>query len=409
MQSNIKNIEDALRELQQGKMIILVDDPARENEGDLIFPAENITSDIMSFMIRHSSGIVCLSLTADHLKKLELPLMVPASENTSQRGTPFTISIEAKHGVTTGVSAADRARTIQVAVQENAKPDDLVRPGHVFPLQAKDGGVLERPGHTEGAIDLVRLAGFKPAAVLCEIMNPNGSMTRGLELKTFAEQHQLKIFSIADVISYRLQQESIIEESASASLPINPYGLFKITIFTEKLTGKEHVVLSNQDNKPAEPVLVRIHSACMTGDLFGSQRCDCHQQLHYSLQKISEEGGVLIYLNQEGRGIGLLNKIKAYALQESGFDTVDANHQLGLAADLRKYDIAAHILRNLKINKIRLLTNNPHKLSSLGQYEFLTVERELIPSFENKYNKNYLLTKKNKLNHFINLVKHMGF
>jgi len=402
MTAHMHSVEEALQDLRQGKMVVLVDDPDRENEGDLIFPAEIVTPEIIQFMIRHCSGIVCLSMTAKRLDELELPLMVPAHQNTSQRGTPFTVSIEARDGVTTGVSAADRATTILAAVREGARPDDLVRPGHVFPLRAKDGGVLERAGHTEGSIDLVQLAGFKPAAVLCEIMNPDGTMTRGAQLREFAERHQLKMLAMADLLNYRLATEDLIEESTSTFLPLENYGSFNLTVVREKRNGHEHLVLVNDQVKSVQPPLVRIHSACMTGDLLGSQRCDCGQQLHYSLQRISEEGGMLIYLNQEGRGIGLFNKIKAYALQESGIDTVEANEMLGWPADSRRYYMAANILRNWDIKAMRLLTNNPHKLADLAQYGTVAVERVAMPVFANQHNENYLQTKQVKLNHLIN-------
>lgn len=402
MTAQFARVEHALKELQQGKMIILTDDPDRENEGDLIFPAEKITPGIIQFMIRYCSGIICLALPPAHVDKLNLSLMVAVGDNTSQRGTPFTVSIEAKEGVTTGVSAADRARTILAAVSDTAKPEDLVKPGHVFPLQAKHGGVLERAGHTEGSLDLVSLAGFKSAAVLCEIMNPDGSMAKGNQLREFAEKHQLTMLAMDDLIAYRLSHESLIEESISTILPMAAYGNFKLSIIKEKLNDKEHLVLESENIKPGPSLLLRIHSACMTGDLFASQRCDCHQQLHYSLERISKEGGMLIYLNQEGRGIGLLNKIKAYALQDKGADTIEANQQLGLPADLRKYYIVANILRQWNIQQVRLLTNNPHKIEDLKKYGVLDVERVAMPVFSNCHNQNYLKTKQTKLNHFIN-------
>ncbi len=404
MQTAINRVEDAITELRQGKMLILVDHPERENEGDIIFPAEKITPEITNFMIRHCSGILCLSMTPPQIKKLGLSLMVPAHENTSSRGTPFTISIEARHGVTTGVSAADRATTILTAIDDHATPHDLVKPGHIFPLEAKKNGVLERAGHTEGAVDMMRLAGFKPAAVLCEVMNPDGTMTCGAELKKFAKQHQLKILAIDDLITYRLNHENLIQDEVSAKLPIQSHGNFNISIIKEKITQHEHVVLTKKQKNAKTPVLVRIHSCCVTGDLFGSQRCDCHQQLHYSLERIGDEGGVLIYLNQEGRGIGLFNKIKAYALQERrGFDTVEANHYLGMPADARSYYLAANILRNRGIDQVRLLTNNPAKITGLKNHGIMNVVREPIPVFNNEYNKKYLQTKKIKLNHFIHM------
>lgn len=402
MNSHIERVEAAIHDLQAGKMIILTDHPDRENEGDIIFPAEIITPEIVNFMIRHCSGIICLPLTTDHLKKLGLIYMVPPHENTNRHGTPFTISIEAKEGITTGVSAKDRATTILTAVKKDASEKDIVKPGHVFPLYAKDGGVFERQGHTEAAIDIVRLAGFNPAAVLCEVMNPDGSMAKGSKLKDFSEQHQLKIISIDDIIAYRLCKENLIADEISSNLLIESYGTFNITVIKEKVNGNEHIILSKQNNDLTKPTLVRIHSSCITGDLFGSIHCDCNKQLDYSLDKISKEGGVLIYLNQEGRGIGLFNKIKTYALQEKGFDTVEANQQLGLPIDSREYYIAANILKNRNLTDIRLLTNNPLKIAGLKKYGVSSVNMETMPVFCNEHNINYLKTKKEKLNHIIN-------
>jgi 3,4-dihydroxy 2-butanone 4-phosphate synthase/GTP cyclohydrolase II len=400
MTSYIERVEAAIKELQQGKLIILTDDPERENEGDLIFPAETITPEIMNFIIRNTSGIVCLPLLESQLKQLDLPLMVPMDENTSQRGTPFTISIDARNNITTGVSAADRVTTIQAAIHSSAKSDDLVKPGHIFPLQARNHGVLERAGHTEGSIDIVQLAGFKPAAVLCEIMNADGTMAHGKQLEIFAETHQLKIVSIDDIISYRLLKENLIEEETSATLPIESLGTFKMTVIKEKITGDEHIILEKETSSK-EPLLVRIHSACVTGDIFRSLRCDCNHQLQYALKLINEEGGMLIYLSQEGRGVGLFNKIKAYALQETGLDTIEANQQLGLPVDSRKYFIAANILRNKNIQSIRLLTNNPSKVNDLKKYGLANIEMKETPVFCHDQNKQYLKTKKQKLNHSI--------
>jgi 3,4-dihydroxy 2-butanone 4-phosphate synthase/GTP cyclohydrolase II len=399
MPSSATRVEQALQDLRNGKMLILTDHPDREDEGDLIFPAQTMTPEIMNFIVRNTSGIVCLSLPEEQTKKLNLPLMVPPTSNTSRCQTPFTISIDAREGNTTGVSAADRAHTVRVACGDYVVADDLVRPGHIFPLLARAGGVLERAGHTEGALDLVRMAGFKPAAILCEVMNPDGTMARGAKLTAFSVSHQIAMLSIDDIINYRLAHESVIDDSASAMLPLETYGKFKVTVVKEKFTDKEHVVLQKAKINMTKSPLVRIHSCCMTGDLFGSERCDCKQQLHYSLTRISEEGGILIYLNQEGRGIGLLNKIKAYALQENGFDTVDANHELGWSADARKYYIAAQILRDLKIESIRLLTNNPHKINDLKKYGITDITREPIIIPSNPHNENYLLTKQKKLQH----------
>ncbi len=396
MQAFDEKILQALTDLQQGKIIILTDHPDREDEGDLVCAAEHINTDKMNFMIRHGTGIVCLSLPESHLKKLDLPLMT--QHNTTLHGTPFTLPIDAKVGITTGVSACDRVITIQTAIAENAQPQDLTRPGHVFPLQAAEGGVLARTGHTEGALDLMTLAGLKPAAVICEIMNEDGTMARGKQLKLFAQTHRLNTLSIEELVTYRLRTETLIEEAISASLPLDTYGHFEITVIKEKYTQHEHVILTKayQDTP-----LVRIHSACMTGDLFHSKRCDCHAQLHHSLQRISEEGGMLIYLNQEGRGIGLFNKIKAYALQETGFDTIEANQQLGLPVDARHYYIAAHVLKNRGVTHVRLLTNNPEKINDLKKYGDFAVEPVSLPSFCNEHNVDYLNVKKNKLNHLM--------
>ena len=395
------NVKIAIDELRKGKMIILTDHPSREDEGDFVFPAEIITPDIINFMIRNGSGIICLSLTAGQLKKLNLSYMVSPHENTSHRGTPFTVSIEAREGVTTGVSAKDRVTTILTATKKDATSEDIVKPGHIFPLHAHESGVLVRQGHTEGAVDIVRLARFSPAAVLCEMMNPDGTMAKGKKLRQFAKQHNIKILSIEDIITYRLCQENLILDEIETKLPTEKYGTFALSVIKEKFNGHEHIILTN-NNILKNPPLIRIHSACITGDLFGSKRCDCNMQLHYSLQKIGEEGGSLIYLNQEGRGIGLFNKIKAYSLQENGLDTVEANHHLGLPVDSREYYLAANILRNKNIHHIRLLTNNPHKITNLKKYGISHVQREEIPIFCNEHNKNYLKVKKEKLHHVIN-------
>lgn len=402
MSTHIERVNAALEELRQGKMIILTDHPDRENEGDLIAVAEKVTPEIMNFMIRQGTGIVCVSLTTKRAQELDFPLMVTPGINNCARGTQFTVSVDAKNDIKTGVSAADRSKTVELIVNDQAKPHDFVKPGHLFPLLAREGGVLEREGHTEGSIDLARLAGFKPAAVLCEIMNPDGSMTCGPELEAFAAKHQLTMLSIDDIIAYRLQKENNIEETSSATIPLDKYGNFALTVIKEKITGQEHVMLVKENNTSQKAPLVRIHSSCFTGDLLGSERCDCHHQLHYSLERISQEGGILIYLNQEGRGIGLLNKIKAYALQEQGLDTVEANAELGLPIDARQYYIAANILRNQGIQHIRLLTNNPNKLNDMEKYGISRVEREAMPAFDNEHNRFYLETKNTKLKHDIN-------
>jgi len=399
MQAVTERIVQAINAFKNGQMVILTDDPSRENEGDLIIPAECITAQMMNDMIRHGSGIVCLSMTQERAHALQLPLMVSQEKNSSMRGTPFTVSIDARDGITTGVSAFDRVRTVLAAASDQATPADLVRPGHIFPLQAHDDGVLARQGHTEGAIDLARLAGFKPMAVLCEIMNPDGTMARGAALQAFAEQHGLVMLSIQDILYYRLMHEDFIDDSAIASLPLAQYGHFQIFAMRDRLAKEEHMVLYKTPVHPDQPVLVRVHSSCATGDIFASLRCDCHQSLHHALARIADEGGALVYLNQEGRGIGLLNKIKAYALQEQGLDTVEANEALGLPVDARSYYFAAHMLRRLNIHAIRLLTSNPKKIDEIRLFINSTVIQEPMPSFCNEYNERYLETKRAKLNH----------
>ena len=372
-----------------------------ENEGDLVCSAESISTETMNFMIREGSGIVCLAITSEQVKKLNLSPMVPPNENTSFVSTPFTVSIDAK-GVS-GVSASDRVQTIQLAINPNVQPDDLAKPGHIFPLHARDGGVLERQGHTEGSVDLLRLAGLRPAAVICEIMNKDGTMARGEQLEAFAVKHNINILSINDIIAYRLKRENLIADEISTILPLEDYGSYTMTVIKEKYSKDEHIVLKKESTNPLQPILVRIHSSCVTGDIFASQRCDCHRELHYSLNKMSDEGGILIYLKQEGRGIGLFNKIKAYALQEQGLDTVEANEKLGLPVDARQYHISANIFRHTQIKQIRLLTNNPDKINELKKYGIANVIHEPMPVFHNEHNLHYLITKKEKLNHSINL------
>lgn len=403
MQDINERILQAVNAFKNKQMVILTDDPERENEGDLIIPAECIDANMMNVMIRHGSGIVCLSLLGERAQALQLPLMVPAEHNTSYRGTPFTVSIDARDGITTGVSADDRVRTVLTAVNDDTIAEDLVRPGHIFPLQAQDGGVLVRQGHTEGAVDLARIAGFKPMAVLCEIMNQDGTMARGKDLQTFAEEHGLMMLSISDIIHYRLMHEDFVEDSAMASLPLAQYGDFKVFAMRDRLSKEEHMVLYKEPVETDKPVLVRVHSSCATGDIFASMRCDCHQSLHHALARIAAEGGALVYLNQEGRGIGLLNKIKAYALQEQGLDTVEANEALGLPVDARSYYFAAHMLRHLNIKAIRLLTSNPKKIDEIQLFINATVTQESMPSFCNEYNERYLETKRTKLNHGVYL------
>lgn len=400
------SVETAIQALKQGKMILLTDPVDRENEGDFVFPAETITPEIMNFMIRYGTGIVCVSLPEERLKQLELPLMVPENQNTTQHNTPFTLPVDAKNGVTTGVSAADRAKTVQTMMDPATQAHDLVRPGHVYPLKARAGGVLERNGHTEGALDIVKMAGFKPGAVICEAIHLDGTMIKGKGLVALAKEHDMPMLSIDDLVAYRLSTENLIDDTAEATLPTERFGEWKINIIREKYTQNEHTVLFKASKKThvkgdSQPTLVRIHSCCLTGDLFGSLRCDCQKQLEYSMEKMGQEGGVLIYLNQEGRGIGLFNKIRAYALQEKGFDTVDANLELGYPVDSRGYHIVPSILRQLNIQHIRLLTNNPHKIEELQRYGFTNIEREALPVFANPQNQQYLNTKKDRLNHHI--------
>ncbi|UCF55848.1 MAG: bifunctional 3,4-dihydroxy-2-butanone-4-phosphate synthase/GTP cyclohydrolase II [Deltaproteobacteria bacterium] len=394
-------IEEVLEDLRQGKMIILVDDEDRENEGDLTMAAEKVSPEAINFMAKYGRGLICLSLAPEIVEKLKLPLMV--YDNRSPFKTAFTISIEAHHGVTTGISAADRAHTILTAVADDAHPEDLVQPGHVFPLRARRGGVLFRTGQTEGSVDLARLAGLKPAGVICEIMNDDGTMARLPDLEKFAKKHELKIATVADVIAYRMRNESFVHQAAETILP-TPFGEFRAIAFVNDIDDYEHLALIKGDIDPERDVLVRVHSQCLTGDVFGSYRCDCGAQLEKAMEMVQGEGlGVILYLQQEGRGIGLANKLKAYVLQDEGRDTVEANEELGFEVDLRDYGVGAQILAALGVKKMRLMTNNPKKIIGLEGYGLEVIERVPIETEPKPENLKYLLTKCQKLGHLMKM------
>ena len=398
----IHKIEAALEDIRQGKMVILVDDEDRENEGDLTMAAEKVTPEAINFMAKYGRGLICLSLTDERLNELRLPMMV--SENTSRFQTAFTVSVDARKGVTTGISAADRAATILIAVDENAQPDDLVSPGHIFPLRARQGGVLVRTGQTEGSVDLARLARLKPAGVICEIMKDDGTMARMPDLLIFAEEHGLKIVTIADLIKYRLNKESLVRRIVTATIPTKYGGVFTAIAYENDVDPYHHIALVKGEIRQEDTVLVRVHSQCLTGDVFGSRRCDCEEQLHTAMAMVEKEGkGVIVYMRQEGRGIGLVNKLRAYCLQDTGKDTVEANEALGFKADMRDYGIGAQILADIGLHKIRLLTNNPRKIIGLEGYGIEVVERVPIETKPHQENIEYLKAKAKKMGHLLSI------
>lgn len=397
---DFNTIEEALEELRNGRMVVVVDDEDRENEGDLVMAASKATPEAINFMIRHARGLVCAPLTSRRVRELDLPQMV--TQNTDSHCTAFTVSVDAG-SCKTGISAFERAQTVKALIDPETKPSDLKRPGHIFPLEAMDGGVLRRAGHTEAAVDLASLAGLEPAGVICEIINEDGSMARLPQLTEFCMEHGLKLVSIADLINYRMKKEKLVWRSASAELPTE-FGKFKVIVYDNNIDNLSHLALVYGEIEPDTPTLVRVHSECLTGDVFASIRCDCGNQLHRAMKQIAESGsGAVIYMRQEGRGIGLINKIRAYELQDSGKDTVEANEALGFAADLRDYGVGAQIMVDIGLKKIRLLTNNPRKVKGLEGYGIDIVERVSLEVEPCEYNSSYLLTKKAKLGHFLKM------
>jgi 3,4-dihydroxy 2-butanone 4-phosphate synthase/GTP cyclohydrolase II len=398
----VNTIEEAIEDIRAGKMIILVDDEDRENEGDLTMAAQMITPDAINFMATHGRGLICMTMPPEQIDKLNLPMMV--QKNKSPFETAFTVSIEARTGVTTGISAADRSRTIQVAARLDVTPDDIVSPGHIFPLRARRGGVLVRTGQTEGSVDLSRLAGLRPSAVICEIMKDDGTMARMPDLKVFAKKHDLKIATIEDLISYRMKMDTLVHRAAEADLPTKYGGQFKAIVYTNDVDAHEHIALVKGNITPEKEVLVRVHSECLTGDVFGSLRCDCGGQLQAAMKIIGDaDCGIILYMHQEGRGIGLINKIKAYNLQDQGLDTVEANVKLGFKPDLRDYGIGAQILRDLGVKKMRLITNNPTKIVGLDGYGLEVVDRVPVEVEVSPENRKYLQVKKDKMGHLLDL------
>ena len=396
----LDKIQDAIEDIKNGKLVIVVDDEDRENEGDFITSAKNVTPEIINFMSKYGRGLICMPLSEKRCDELQLELMV--NKNTALHATPFTVSVDLLgHGCTTGISAHDRAKTVQAIIDPKTKPEDLARPGHIFPLRAKNGGVLRRTGHTEATIDLAKLAGHGDAGVLVEIMNEDGTMARLPQLREIADRHNLKLVSIKDLIAYRLEKETLIKEEVRVKMPTK-YGDFELIAFTQLNTGEVHMALKKGEWEKDEPVLVRVHSSCMTGDILGSLRCDCGDQLHNAMKMVQAEGkGLVLYMNQEGRGIGLLNKLKAYQLQEQGFDTVEANIKLGFSMDERDYGVGAQIFRKLNITKLKLISNNPKKRAGLLGYGLEIVETVPIEIIPNEHNEKYLETKRDKMGHKI--------
>lgn len=395
-------IEQAIEDIKNGKMVILVDDEDRENEGDLTMAAQAVTQESINFMATYGRGLICLSLDSSIADKLDLPMMV--EHNTSQYGTGFTVSIEAKRGVTTGISAADRATTILTAVADETGPQDIARPGHIFPLRARDGGVMERIGQTEGSVDLARLAGLKPAGVICEIMDDDGTMARMPSLEKFSKKHGIGICTVADLVKYRLKTESFVKRAAETIIPTRVGGDFRIIAYENDIDNLTHIALVKGEIDPEKAILVRVHSECMTGDIFSSLRCDCQDQLHRAMKMVDDEGcGVILYLRQEGRGIGLVNKLKAYEYQRQGMDTVQANEVLGFSADLRDYGVGAQMLVDLGVRKMRLLTNNPKKMVGLQGYGLSVVEQVPIEVAPNPHNQGYLKCKQAKMGHLLHI------